>query len=150
MGLMELARRTLGPLPDLQISDIAHGPRNGRTRRGARAGRERLALQLQPVIADHDLGTRRNFRAFDAAAVDPGAVLALKIHDHVASVFEAELGVRARNALLGVRQNDVVVPAAADLQLPLAELDHLFRTVRGCDAQRRHVHFPFNSILAGR
>ena len=96
------------------------GPRHVRQ---GRAGRIAVTHQGQAIAPDGDLGAERYLGPLDSRAVEPRAVLALKIDDDVPIILEAKLGVGARDALLGIGQHDIVVTAAANLQPRVAQLD---------------------------
>jgi hypothetical protein len=96
--------------------------------------RRTIPQQCQAIPANRDLGAIRNLGALDARAIHVCAILALEIDDDVTIVFESKLRVRARHALLGVGQDDVVVTAPADLQAWFADLEDLLDTFSADDS----------------
>ena len=94
---------------------------NPRDAGGRSNTRGSVAQQRQSITTNGDLRAIGHLGALDARAVQVGAVLTLEIDDDVAIVLEPQFRMGARHALLGIRQHDVAVAAAADLQPLLAE-----------------------------
>jgi hypothetical protein len=83
-------------------------------RLGLRGGGRLVRFQHEPEWADAGDDVRLQLDARDSNTGNPYSVVALEINENVAAALQTDLGMRSRDALGGVLQDDIVLRSAPD------------------------------------